>query len=182
MAAWVKTEFVKQWADIRENDDDGLIGTLCQNVTEVAKKYIERDLLTNTYTGVFDGTGSSRLMLPQYPVTAVSSVVVDNVPISAYSASAGLGFKVTNFSVVLIGSTFTQGIQNVEVAWTAGLATVPLDLQQALAETVLLRLREPKRNDVASLSVAGTTTTFRSSDIPVFARKVLERYRKRIPV
>lgn len=90
-----------------------------------------------SYTRTFNGPGGDRLLLPDRPVTAVSSVTIDGLSIPA-CALPSPGFLADNKFVYLNGCyRFCRGVQNVTVAYTAG-EDAPPDIQQACLNWVAM--------------------------------------------
>lgn len=96
---------------------------------------------SQTFTRVFDGLGTMQIVLPDYPVTGVTSVQVGNaaVPPSALptppgtlqpaGTSLGYGYRIipwdgnlpgANATLEFNGGFFWQGAQNVKVVYQAG--------------------------------------------------------------
>lgn len=85
------------------------------------------------FTRVFDGVGTQQIVLPDYPVTSVASVLVGrtSVPLSDASSSSGscYGFRYlpwqgnlpgANAVLEFSGGYFPLGVQNVKVTYRAG--------------------------------------------------------------
>jgi hypothetical protein len=80
------------------------------------------------YTDTKDGNGLGIVYLDQRPILTVASVSIDGVPVA-------LGdFSFTEDAVRLLSGTFTPGIANVLVSYTAGLNATPADVMQAVIE------------------------------------------------
>ena len=71
---------VKSQAGIAASDTsrDMQFRSLIDGVTSLVKQQLNRDLESREYVEYYSGDGSPRLMLNQYPVTAVSLVCVDD--------------------------------------------------------------------------------------------------------
>jgi len=120
--------------------DDGTVAALISAASTAIQKFIGYQIASATYTQVFNGNGSKRLLLSSRPVTAVSSVTVDTIPVPL-SVPPQPGFLFDNKFVYLSGGgyfgagvivrEFYRGVQNVTVSYTAGYANVPADIAQA---------------------------------------------------
>ena len=162
--------------------DDDLLTGLIQSVSGFIEAWLNRTIASASYTFTGNGTGSRRLLLPNYPVSAVASLMVDGLAVLP-SAGFGLpGFAFDDLGLWLTGSVFTRGVQNVSVAYTAGFATVPYELQQACIATVALRYRERERIGMASKAMSGETTAYTIKDFPVEVATILKNYRKVVPI
>jgi hypothetical protein len=126
---------LKSWLDITATNDDSLLGTLITQISRAILNVIDRPaILPQAYTETYDGRGDVSIMLRQWPVTTISSCVVDGVVIPASppllaSAPAQTGYVLDDASIAppgvmqrlsLRGYLFTCGLQNVTVSYTAG--------------------------------------------------------------
>lgn len=127
----------REWCGVPVNTttDDGLLARLIPAASRLVYGFLGRpSLLSRTLTERYNGPGGTRLMLREWPVTAVSAVTVDNVAIAA-AANPGLGLPAPNGfllepwdgtppgrpqSIDLFGWGFARGRQNVSVTRTAG--------------------------------------------------------------
>jgi hypothetical protein len=115
---------------------DALINRLITAASGLILSFVNRPtLLPQTYTETRDGTGGPRLMLRNWPVTAVAAVTIGGTAILAGSYSgqpttngwAGYFFSGWDgmppgrrVNLELNGQRFCRGIQNVSVTYTAG--------------------------------------------------------------
>jgi hypothetical protein len=83
--------------------------------------------------------------------------------------------------LMLRGWRFSHGLGNVVVSYTAGYATLPLDLAQACNELVSLRYKERPHFDMASENIGGQTTSFITKDFKPSTLMVLDRYKRVVP-
>src|SRR5215470_7470603 len=75
---------LKSWLDITATNDDSLLGTLITQFSRAILNVIDRPaILPQAYTETYDGRGDVSIMLRQWPVTTISSCVVDGVVIPA---------------------------------------------------------------------------------------------------
>ena len=119
------------------------------------------------YAEVYDGSGTVRQPIRNWPITAVSSVVIDGqtIPESTdirtwgwvidgdgrfVSLRGGYAANVATFQNYAYqgnrfgfskGAGFSAGIQNVEIAYTAGFAGVPFDLELAARKVCSLNYK-----------------------------------------
>lgn len=113
-----------------------------------------------SYSEVYDGSGSLRQPIRNWPITAVSSLSINGVTVpqstsvnvygwvidgdgkfvsirSGYSTSvAGLGNYRFAGNAYPSGAGFCSGVQNVLISYTAGFSAVPFDLEMAARKTV----------------------------------------------
>jgi hypothetical protein len=70
-------------------------------------------------------------------------------------------------------------VQNVQIAYTAGYSSVPLDLKQAAIEAFALAYRQRAHIGEKSNSMGGQVTmAFDMSDVPPRALSVFNQYRR----
>ena len=153
-------------------------------ITAVSAKFateVGRPLATATTTEIFNGHGGQRLTPKRWPITAVTSLVVDGEAIAARASVGDSGYVIDDTtSLVLTGYYFSQGIQNVELTYTAGFTTIPSDVEQAVVKMVCLQFRDKDRIGQGSRSMQGESVSY--SDGPVLAgwRDVVDLYRAQL--
>lgn len=182
MADLTTLKNVKAWLGIQTADDDAMLSRLISSASEFIQTWLNRSFASQSYTEVRNGTGGSRLLFADFPVTVVSSVVVDGRPIPASPSFGEPGYRFTDISLILTGYVFTQGFGNVQIGYTAGFASVPLEIEQACIELISLRYRERDRIGHQSKSLAGETVTFFIKDMPHSVQTILNNYRKMVPL
>jgi len=123
---------------------DDLLNSLISEISNKAKDITGRVLTEATYTEYYDGTGTDTLYLRQGPLVSVSSVY------SVSYGSDGAGGRSESTSLLdpsnyvldglrdenwrgcgkirLLGGTWTEGVRNWKVTYTAGYDTVPESL------------------------------------------------------
>jgi hypothetical protein len=80
---------------------------------------------------------------------------------------------------LLRGFRFSRGVQNVAISYTAGYASVPLDLKQAALEAFALTYRQRTHIGEKSNSMGGQVTlSFDMSDVPPRSMTVIGQYRR----
>lgn len=178
LSAFATVDQVKEYLNLKVNDDDALLQRLLDAASGWMRSYLNRDLNLMDYSQRFNGTGTRSMLLPDYPVVAVTSLTVDSVTLSqgAYYVD---GAVVTRTD----GGTFPRGYGNVAVAWSAGYATVPAEVAQACIEVVAWRYKE--RDRVGQSQVAtpmGQNISFQTSAVPSNVKALLDNWRKVVPV
>ena len=173
---------VKAWLGVSSPTDDDLLTRLITAYSEYIQTWMNRTITHSDYSDVLDGHGGATIMLPNYPVVAVASVVIDGQPVPVASSSTGAGYRFNSTMVVLNGYRFARGVQNVEISYSAGYAATPPELEQACIELVSMRYKERDRIGQASKSIGGEVVSFIVKDFPESVRTVLNNYRKVVPV
>jgi hypothetical protein len=164
------------------NEDEPLLGRLITATSAFIETWCDRQFAQQTYTETRDGTGALRIAFAQSPVSAVASVTIDGNAIPPGDAVSTPGFYFTPTMLTLNGYEFCRGLGNVALAYTAGFATTPTDVEQACIELAATRYREMGRIGTASKSVAGETTSFVIKDMPPSVATILAPWRRVLPL
>lgn len=175
---------VKAWMGLPADntDDDVLLNRLISSASAFIQTWLNRSFASQAYNEARDGTGGARMMFADYPVTAVSSVVVDGLSIPASPDVMSPGYRFDDKTIMLNGFIFGRGMNNVQLSYTAGYAATPLEIEQACIEMISLRYKERDRIGHQSKSLAGETVTFFIKDMPDSVRTILNNYRKVVPL
>jgi hypothetical protein len=113
------------------------------------------------------------IMLRHWPITEVTKVTVDGVEVDASPDGTAAGWYVDvppdperNQAVLLIGSVFTDG-KACSIEYSAGYATVPADVAQAVIEWVAYRYRSRQFIGQSSKHMqTGETVSFEGMVMP----------------
>lgn len=175
---------LKLWLGISASTDDVALGAL---ITAASGDFLQRcnraSLVTNSYAERYDGQGSCRLLLRNYPVTAVSSVQIGAVTVPQSTDYQMDGWVFDRFGISLIGAYwFWPGVQNVAVTYTAGYASVPPEVSQAVNSMCASWWRRRQWTDQTSKNLAGEVVAFRKEDISPEAQRVVDQYTRRVPL
>ena len=161
---------VKAWRTpvIASSADDTQI---TREITAASKAILQtlqrRSVAYMTYVETRNGQGTSGIMLKNFPIVAVTSVIVDGITIKPPNPMGGNGYGYV-FStedmlpmLYLRGFCFTFGAQNVTIGYSAGLLAVDPDLAIPTASPNKIAC-----SDLAelwctngSVTYSGTTTT-----------------------
>ena len=161
----ISTSDIRTWMGVEEGDKtvNPKLEAAALAVQAFCDSFTNRILEATTYLedqrfSYIDGTGGRGLLLPQYPVSHVSSVHVDNDRVfdsSALISTADFYFYPSG-KLLTEGNYFNRGRRNVLVHYTAGYAPVvggthseavstypiPLDLKQVMTEMTVSVIRE----------------------------------------
>lgn len=167
----------KAWAGVTANSDDALIADAVTAVSEAVKSYISRDILQASYVETRNGHGGPVMISRQNPITAVASLSVDGSDIPFAT-----GYKFDNRRVYMLnGRVFTRDVQNVVITYTAGYATVPTDIQQALHEWLSIIYKERERVGYSSKTLGGESVAFDIKEMPKRVTLYLEPWIRVVP-
>lgn len=172
----------KAWLSLTSATDDALLTRLIQAASGLIESYCNRQFASQSYTETRDGNGRPILLLGNYPISAVSSVSVNGRPIPQAGAFGVPGYRFNSDSILLTGYLFERGLKNIDISYTAGLATIPPEIEQACIELVALRYKERDRIGHVSKSLAGETVTFFVGDMPASVKTTLGQYKRVAPL
>jgi hypothetical protein len=165
--------------------DDATLSRLISAVSATFAGYCDRAFASGAHTYTVSGKGGTSQPLPEYPITAITSVAVGTTTIGARASVGAPGYDYDDDVVYLDGGyTFECGIRNVAIAYTAGYATTPADLEQACIETCASWYRRKSRTDEKSKSVgagSGEVISFAMDDVPTAAKTILKLYSRPWP-
>jgi hypothetical protein len=173
---------LKAWLNIPGTTDDGLLQRLLTAVSTCMQNWMNRTIPSAPYTETRDGSGSDTLCLGNTPITAVTSLVVNGIPQVASSDGSQPGFVFSDSAVYLIGSRFPVGRRNVQVVYTAGFATVPVDLAQACIEQAAHQYLEKSHIGQSGTGMGPEHISFREHDFTPATKTLMNQYRKVVPV
>lgn len=182
--------------------EDARLTQLLAEIEPAITNYIGRNLVSAARTEYLDGTGRPLLVLRHRPVTAIASVHVDG---AGYYGHGEDGFPATSqwtignqFApksleasednsglLVALGGEWPRGMGNIKVVYTAGYATMPLDLELAANQLVaLVRSGTDKGGPLQSETIGKYAYTLLAGHVPGVApeigtiRGILNGYRE----
>lgn len=135
---------------ITSTGDDARLSVLLAMAEKAVENFCARKFAETTQTEYFDGLGRELLILNKRPVTAVSGVWVDGTGFGGYGVDAFPASSAWTVGESWIPESYTAtadnpgilralvlggwpcGQKNIKVTYTAGFATIPDDLQQAI--------------------------------------------------
>ena len=136
-----------------------------EEATAVIKNYCNQEIeQVSDETILLDGTGSTKLFLPELPVVSITSVEVDGVLLDPnYYALAENGVLWRKYG------TWTLGARNIEIVYTHGYTIIPEDVRgvcyRSAARLFQAQLKAAKVDlvgDVKSISVGDYSISFGS--------------------
>lgn len=188
----------KAWLNVPASitADDAMLQRLITAASQFVQTYLNRTIASTAYTERHTGSGSNTLALPNYPITAVSSVAIRGVPIAASPDGVQVGYVFDDRFLYLIGnvgfSSFPNGADGqfpkwpplgVQVTYTAGFATTPPDVEQAVIELMGLKYGGDRTHfGQVSKSINGEVVSFSVADMPASVKTLLNNFRKVVPV
>lgn len=177
--------------------DIATITNLVTPASEFIRTYLNRNIAPADYEELRDGLGNDNFVFANFPVTAISLVVINGVTIPAvpHTPPAPPGMAVATFLNGQAGYLFTptrlviRGYRVprlplcVTLRYTAGYATVPADLAQACLEIINLEFVERQRAGLISETAAGIgSQTYKVTSMPSRTQLDIDNYRAVAPV
>ena len=156
---------------------------LITNASLQVLQYIDRPHILSSVLGPltenYDGNGSDRLLPRNFPIISVSSLSIDGVAVQAATTPTTAGYLWDGRRILLRGFRFCRGLQNVQLSYSAGYPSVPLDLKQAAIEAFALTYRQRVRIGEKSNSMSGqVNVSFDMGDVPPRSMAIFNQYRR----
>jgi hypothetical protein len=177
---------VKAWLGLpaEAGANDALLAALISAASDFVVGHLNGNLLSADYVEVQDGNGSAWMLLRQAPITRVASVSFAGVTLTAaadpVAGVPGLMFDGRRLS--LLGYRFPYGAP-VVVSYTAGYASPPPAIRQAVNELVGEAFRRRDRIGQTSRTLGGQeTVAFQTSDMNAAIQAMLAPYQAVVPV
>jgi len=170
--------------------DETILGVYVAAASAAVVTWCSREFAQDTFTETYDGDGTNEIVLDQFPVESITSCTITDDDDTDYDIDAD-EFRIDTAAAIVRfkpSSTadynyFPSGFRNVQFVYTAGYATVPEDVQSAVAQVAAgLYGTDSRDGSVASETMgdyAYTVNTAADADsvMTPFARRVLARYR-----
>lgn len=183
--ALVSLAEAKTFLKISASSEDSVIEDFINRASIWANDYTGRRLKYRPMTDIYDGEGSDLLLLRDYPIFGLSTILIDDYTVTSDDVTinyqSGL-IKLKN------GLSFVKGFQNITVDYLAGYTIsqdpgLP-DLPETIKEAVLLyvghlyrRQYADQKFGVQSETIGDRTTTYGTDDIIPKAKALLNQYR-----
>jgi hypothetical protein len=174
---------LKSWLPNQGNNDDVTLQSLITNASMQVLQYIDRPHILSSVLGLltenYDGNDSDRLLPRNFPIISVSSLSIDGISIQAATTPTTAGYLWDGRRILLRGFRFCRGVQNVQLSYSAGFPSVPLDLKQAAIEAFALTYRQRVRIGEKSNSMSGqVNVSFDMGDVPPRSMAIFSQYRR----
>jgi hypothetical protein len=163
------------------NADEALLTRLILAASAFVESWCSRPFGQVTLAEVRDGNGGSAMSPNVMPIIAVTGVTIDGTVIPVTIQGGASGYFVANNRIFLIGYAFNRGQANVLLNYTAGFATPPADITQAVIELVAARYMERGRIGLSSVHSGTETTSYSLKDMPASVATILGQYRRVVP-
>lgn len=184
------------WLGCQSDDAFGSIQRIITAVSTMIQGHLGRTVAQTAYTFTFDGRGRHRVMMPNWPIVSVQSLNIVlgaagtmNVPARSQGVP-GYTFS-DKFIYMDPPYMFERGQQNIQIAYTAGYATTPPDIEQACliwikaimdGANYSAAIAKAKAGQTAlDFSFATTKLTANSAPMPPSVYSLLVNYMKVTP-
>jgi hypothetical protein len=135
MTDWISVADVQSFIGSDVTDDTAQ--QLADSATGVVRDYLQRDIAQQTFTELYDTNGTDYILLNNWPVASISSVVIDGLPPLVPAAVRQPGYRISPSSprkLEFAGyGKQPRGIDVVTVVYIAGfpVGTAPDPLSSA---------------------------------------------------
>jgi hypothetical protein len=188
---------LKAWLNVQTTGEDALLQNLITRGSAQMLRWINRDhLVVTSYTENRDGNDAMFMLPRNYPLIAVSSVMVNGIAIPAAVGQVSAGFVFDQRKIMLRGGgvgfssatpfsgqyqyRFARGFQNVQLLYQAGYTSVPADLQQVAIEGFAHVYRRRSHIGEDSNSANGQLAiNFSREMLPASVLMTLDQYTRR---
>lgn len=174
---------LKQYLGITNEDEDGPLTAIMQAANDAVEKACDRTFKSTVYTDeVYDGTGTSELILKHYPVTVLSVVKYGEASPFTTVASADYGFTSEGIITLLYGGIFDKIARYWRITYTAGYAdaVMPSDLKWATTEIGVFFYKMKSRLGITSKTVAGQVVESYLANFPAHVQDILDRHKRKV--
>ena len=170
--------------------DAGILTGAVSAACKMIENWCDRLFASAAFTDTLDGNGRDEIWLTQRPITAVTSLTIDDqlIPVADYTVLTNSIYYALGFSEGGYDAGFTSGRRNVVVVYTAGYSALlmPLDLKLTATRLAADILRASARDgSVTSVklgnwseSYAGLTASGRMAGILDPYKAELAPYRR----
>lgn len=134
------------------------------------------------YSEFYDGTGTSTLILRQFPVAEITLLKIGPLEVSPAPDSVAIGYRFFGEEVILNTSRFLRGRRNIQIEYSAGYSTIPADLELVVNKVIANTYKGKEWLGYMSKSLAGETVTFKDELDKPSQSQVLQNYRRVIPL
>jgi len=167
-----------------ETSFDTVLNAMISEISKLFQSFVGCDILTDTYSSIkVNGSGRSVLDLPNWPITAVSSITEEDIALIE-----GTDFEISvnrDYLIRLDGlggeSKWAKGIKNITVSYTAGFSGTPGDLKLACKKQIGHEWKQQSNKEWGETSRSfpdGSVAFTPTSELLDSVKAILKRYRR----
>lgn len=177
----VDIQDVKDWLGVTDSSKDVILMGLIETATQAIEDFIGYPVLAGVRTETINGAGQDTMPLSNIPITAISSLTINDSTVPARASTSGSGYTFDKDFVYLDDYVFEKGRRNVAVSYTSGYETVPPAIKQVALELIQSYFGSQGRDGaVTNYSVPGVISesyaAVGSVDIPDGLKKRLKTF------
>ncbi len=177
---------LRQWLDVTTaipNNDIPMLEGLITSTSDWIHYWLNRFLPLADYEEIRDGQGGINMVVANYPVISVLSLLIDDREVPRAANVSGIGYRFNDTSIALRGWRFTRDLQNIVIQYRAGFARIPPSASQACNELVTKQYRERARVGVKQETIVGVDSyTYNVQDLLPDTRSALMVLRNVVPI
>lgn len=187
--ALTDVESARDYLGLTSNDDDAWITVIVNEATALLERRTRRKLKSRAYDGMqaplllLDGDGSNSIVVPEYPVTAISSARYRDVN-DVYTAIVITSARLYESGIVeLPQDFFPKGSLNIELKVTAGFTPATHSSELAALENAAKRIVQVVYQDWrlklgrgTGLTVEGLSLNLINRALPYDVESVIDNF------
>ena len=160
--------------------DDDLLEDIITRISNVIESYINKNILSRSYTEYYDGLGVSNLLTNQYPIISIDSIYEDNTWVWGSNSTVGS----TDYRIhedgnrVVFLTVLGKGTQNIKIVYTAGYAAVPNDIKQVCITEVIRTYKNRQEVDVISKTLRDGSVSYSAKELLLQTKMILDKYKR----
>lgn len=149
--------------------------------SQMIEKRIDRVVREQSYTEVFDGRKNGRMLLKEFPASALTEVRVDSDAVFDADSIQDLSrYRLANqIEVINLDGVFAKGRYNIQITYTAGYSETPSDLSYACLLMCEWLERFKSRQDIGRTTKSKQDEdTSVTQDVPSIILTLIEPYKR----
>jgi uncharacterized phiE125 gp8 family phage protein len=168
---------IREYLAIKNTDTsaDDFLQRWINEATRALEQKLRGPVVEQTFTEIYNGSGSSKLVVNKKPITALATPAADDLEYRTHPKNAWQTLEADEdlifidpkepWYIYLYSNTFPAGVQNIQVAYKAGYATIPGEIRRAATEMVAEMFHESKHGtgrlgqQARSKSIQGGSST-----------------------
>lgn len=172
--------------------DDARFTQLIAQASDKFEKQAARKIELQTYANdLYDGSGSKRLHLREWPIDSVTALTISQsgatpivlnpvVDLAIYKDEGWIEINIDS----LIVTIFVKGQQNIDVTYDAGFSPVPDDIKYAISGMVgrMFRRSDNMQGAYANKAFQGGSIVFTPNMFDDFWKDAVKTYKRRFSV
>jgi hypothetical protein len=176
-------ENVQAWGGATVSGNDAKTQLAITACSAWIASYLNRNILTATYTQRLNGNGSQMLLVDNYPVQSIAALSINGFDVTKWATCDGrrtvlLGPDQNNIPCPF---RFEHGLANVSITYTAGFDATPADLELTVIRLVQWAMAESQRPAQNSKSLGGgETVSFSTATAPKWALDDLQQFKRAV--